>query len=89
MTRFVLLAVGVLFAVISACVFAVTVVAGKGDWLGRDLAWLAPYLGSGGVVAAGIGLVAAALMLGIGMGHWRHPKPVPTSDARHHEGLQG
>ena len=89
MTRTSLLAVGALLAVTSACALALAVFAGQGDWLGPDRAWLEPYLGSGGAVAAGIGLVTAALILGIGMGHWRDPRPVPTSTARHHEGLQG
>ena len=89
MTRTLLLAVGALLAVTSVCVLAVAAFAGQGDRLGADLAWLEPYLGSGGAVAAGIGLVAAALILGIGMGHWRDPRPVPTSNARRHEGLQG
>lgn len=89
MTRALLIAVGALLAVTSAGVLAVAVFAGQGDWLGPDLAWLEPYLGSGGAAAAGIGLVTAALILGIGMGHWWDPRPVPTSDARHHEGLQG
>jgi hypothetical protein len=53
MTRTLLLAVGALLAVTSACVLAVAVFAGQGDRLGADLAWLEPYLGSGGAVAAG------------------------------------
>ena len=89
MTRTLLLAVGALLAVTSASVLAVTAFAGQGDWLGADLGRLEPYLGSGGAVAAGIGLVTAALILGIGMGHWRDPKHVPTSNARRQEGLQG
>ena len=48
MTRTLLLAVGALLAVTSACVLAVAVLAGQGDRLGADLAWLEPYLGSGG-----------------------------------------
>ena len=89
MTRTLLLAVGALLAATSACVLAVAVFVGQGDRFGADPAWLEPYLGSGGAVAAGIGLVTAALILGIGMGHWRDPKHVPTSNARRQEGLQG
>jgi hypothetical protein len=64
-------------------------VAGQGDLLGRDVAWVAPYVGGGGVVAAGLGLTAAAILLGIGLGQWDDPKPVPTAAERRHEGLQG
>ena len=49
----------------------------------------ARIVGGGGVVAAGIGLTAAAVLLGIGLGHWNDPKPVPTVAERRHEGLQG
>ena len=51
--------------------------------------WLEPYVGSGAGVAAGIGLVTAAVLIGIGLGRWGHPKPVPTSTERRNEGLQG
>jgi len=81
--------VGSVLAAISIAVLAFAVAAGQGDLLGRDMAWLEPYVGGGGVVAAGIGLTAAAVLLGIGLGHWNDPKPVPTVAERRHEGLQG
>ena len=84
-----ILAVGVMLAVISACLLGVVVLAGQGDLLNQDVAWLEPYVGSGGGVAAGIALVAAAVMIGIGLGRWEHPKPVPTNTERRNEGLQG
>ena len=55
MTRTLLLGVGALLAVTSACVLAVAVLAGQG-WLGQNLVWLEAYLGSGGAVAPGLGL---------------------------------
>ena len=50
-----MLAIGVMLAVISACLLGVVVLAGQGDLLNPDVAWLEPYVGSGGGVAAGIG----------------------------------
>jgi len=88
MNRTLMLAIGGLLAVFSACLLGWVVVAGQGYLLGPDLAQLEPYLGTAGVVVAGIGLVLAALLVGIGMGRWDHPKPVPTSAARRGEGLQ-
>ena len=84
-----MLAVGLMLAVISAGLLGVVVLASQGDLLKSDGAWLEPYVGSGGVVAAGIAMVAAAVMIGIGLGRWEDPKPVPTATERHHEGLQG
>lgn len=72
--------VGVVLAVISAGLLGA---------VGLNVASLEPYVGSGGVVVAGIALVAAAVMIGIGLGRWEHPKPVPTNTERRHEGLQG
>jgi len=87
MNRMILVGGGVFLAVISVAILALAAMTDPAT--SPDTAWFEPYLGSGGVVAAGIGLVVAALILGIGMGRWRHPKPVPTSSARRHEGLQG
>ena len=56
MSRTLLLAVDAWLALTSACVLAAAVLAGQGDRLGADLAWLERYLGSGGAVAAGLGL---------------------------------
>ena len=75
-----MLTVGVVLAVLSAGLLGVVML---------NIASLEPYVGSGGVVAAGLGLVAAAVMIGIGLGRWEHPKPVPTASQRRHEGLQG
>lgn len=75
-----MLIVGVVLAVVSAGLLGVVML---------NVASLEPYVGSGGVVAAGIVLVAAAVMIGIGLGRWEHPKPVPTATERRHEGLQG
>jgi hypothetical protein len=88
MNRVLMLVVGGVVAVFSAGLLGVAVVAGHGDLLESDIAWFAPYLGTGGAIAAGIGLVVAAVLLGIGMGRWEDPRPVPTSAARRHEGLQ-
>lgn len=89
MNRMILVAGGAVLGVISLGVLALAAIAGADPAPGPDTGWFVPYLGSGGVVAAGIGLVVAALIMGIGMGRWRHPKAVPSSTARHHEGLQG
>ena len=87
--RHVIVLVGALLAAISIGLLGLAVVAAQGDLLGRDVAWVTPYVGGGGVVAAGLGLTAAAILLGIGLGQWDDPKPVPTPGERRHEGLQG
>jgi hypothetical protein len=88
MNRTLMLAIGGMLAALSVCLLALGVMAGRGNLVGPDLASLEPYLGTAGVVAAGIGLVVAALCVGIGMGRWAYPKPVPTRAARRGEGLQ-
>ena len=88
MNRTLVMAIGGLLAALSACLLGLAMVASRGNLVGRDLASVEPYLGTAGVVAAGIGLVVAALCVGIGMGRWSHPRPVPTRAARRDEGLQ-
>jgi hypothetical protein len=87
--RHAIVLVGALLAAISIGVLGLAVVAGQGDLLGRDVAWVTPYVEGGGVVAAGLGLTAAAILLGIGLGQWDDPKPVRTRAERRHQGLQG
>lgn len=88
MNRTFVLAIGGVIALISAFLIGLAVVGGRGDGLDPGLTPLEPYLGTAGVVAAGIGLATAALLVGIGMGRWNHPKPVRTREARRDEGLQ-
>ena len=87
MNRTLVLAIGGVIAVLS-CLFGLVVVAGRGDRFGPDMTHIEPYLGTAGVVATAIGLVTAAILMGIGMGRWNHPKAVPTRAARREEGLQ-
>jgi hypothetical protein len=88
MNRTLMLAIGGLLAFLSACLLAFARVVSGGNLVDQDLGSFGPYFGTACVVAAGIGLVLAALCVGIGMGRWSHPKPVPTSAARREEGLQ-
>ena len=88
MNRTFVLAIGGVIALISACLIGLAVVAGRDDRFGPGLTPLEPHLGTAGVVAAGIGLASAAMLVGIGMGRWNQPKPVPTREGRRDEGLQ-
>ena len=57
--------------------------------LSPDMAWAEPYVGPGGMIVGGLALAAAFLLVGLGMGRWRHPRPVPDAGDRRHEGVQG
>ena len=85
----VIVLVGALLAAISIGLLGLAVVAGQGDLLGRDVAWVTPYVGGGGVVAAGLGLTAAAIcsVSVLASGTIRSPCRLPGE--RRHEGLQG
>lgn len=88
MSRSALLLLGGLCAVLSAGLIAAAVMARQPDFLGPDLARFGPYAGVLFSVGAGIMVVLAAVCLGIGMGHWRHPRRVPTEAERRHEGVR-
>ena len=57
--------------------------------LSPDMAWAEPYVGPGGMIAGGLALASAFLLVGLSMGRWRHPRPVPDAQERRHEGVQG
>jgi hypothetical protein len=89
MSRPFVVAAGVLIGAVSLVLLGLSAVSARGNLLDTDVAWLDPWMGTTAALAGGICMAIAALAIGIGMGRWSQPKPVPTSEARHHEGLQG
>ena len=89
MYRPVAMVAGAFIGVVSLILLGLSAMSARDDLPAGDMAWLDPWMGTLAALAGGVGLAVAALTIGIGMGRWIHPKPLPTPEARHHEGLQG
>ena len=82
-------AAGIFIGAVSLILLGLSAISANHPMLDADTSWLQPWLGTTAALAGGVGLAVAALAIGIGMGRWTDPKPVPTREARHHEGVQG
>lgn len=88
MGRFFALMVAVILGGLAIGGLALGITAERGG-LGSDMAWAEPYVGTGGMVLGGLALAAAFLLIGLALGRWQHPRPVPDPRERHHHGVQG
>ena len=88
MGRVVMLMAAVILGAMAAGFLALALSAER-NGLSPDMAWAEPYVGPGGMIVGGLALAAAFLLVGLGMGRWRHPRPVPDARERRHEGVQG
>lgn len=76
MNRPLAILLGVVLGGFAVALLALAIAAEPETLLGTDLAWFEPYFRVGGILVGGITLAASLTLIGIGLGHWRHPLPV-------------
>jgi hypothetical protein len=73
MNRTFSLVVGIALGGLAGAVLAIASLADAERIFGRDLAWFEPYFRLVGTAIGGLILVAAMLVIGVGVGRWRRP----------------
>jgi hypothetical protein len=74
-SRVLAILIGIVLGGLAGVVMAIASLIDPGKFLGPEMLWFEPYFRLSGVALGGLILVAAFVVIGVGVGRWRRPVP--------------